>query len=179
MRSSEAWNLKYEDVDFERGAITLNGTLKHGTPRQFKITARLTAVLNALPRRSPMYIFQSNNQALRGLEHFASAFRTLRHRQSLKLQNPNLNRLSFHTFRHWFATMEFNKTKNILHVQARLGHKNIATTIIYNHMINFDADSYNTSVALNVDEARKLIETGFEYVTGNYDDGGKIFRKLK
>jgi hypothetical protein len=46
-------------------------------------------------------------------------------------------------------------------------------------MVNFEVDSYNTAVALNVDEARKLVESGFEFVTGAYDDGGKIFRKLK
>jgi len=28
-------------------------------------------------------------------------------------------------------------------------------------------------------EACGLVEAGFEYVTGNYDDGGKIFRKRK
>jgi hypothetical protein len=30
---------------------------------------------------------------------------------------------------------------------------------------------------MNVKEATKLIELGFEYVTGEYDDGGKIFKK--
>jgi len=28
-------------------------------------------------------------------------------------------------------------------------------------------------------KAVKLVEVGFEYVTGDYDDGGKIFRKRK
>jgi integrase len=183
MRRSEAWGLKWKDADFERCGITLNDPLKHGTPRQFKVSNRLIAILNCLPKRSRTYIFRTDNQTARGfdkgLEHLAAAFRALRHRQALKLQNPNLERISFHTFRHWYATMQFNKTKNILQVQALLGHKDITTTTIYTHMVNFEADAYNTSVALNVDEARKLIEAGFEYVTGNYDDGGKIFRKLK
>jgi hypothetical protein len=30
-----------------------------------------------------------------------------------------------------------------------------------------------------VDDARKLVEAGFEFVTGEYGDGEKIFRKLK
>jgi len=34
-------------------------------------------------------------------------------------------------------------------------------------------------VAKNVEEAKKLVKVGFEYVTGEYDDGGKIFRKRK
>ena len=31
----------------------------------------------------------------------------------------------------------------------------------------------------NVKDACVLIDAGFEYVTGDYDDGGKIFRKPK
>jgi len=34
-------------------------------------------------------------------------------------------------------------------------------------------------VARNTKEACELVEAGFEYVTGEYDDGGKIFRKRK
>jgi len=34
-------------------------------------------------------------------------------------------------------------------------------------------------VAASTAEACKLIEVGFTYVTGEYDDGSKIFRKPK
>ena len=30
---------------------------------------------------------------------------------------------------------------------------------------------------MNAEEAVELVELGFEYVTGEYNDGGKIFRK--
>ena len=123
-------------------------------------------------------MFQNQTETA-SLIHFAAGFRMLRNKLSVKLQKPNLLKISFHSFRHWFATMEYNKTKNLLHVQERLGHKNILNTAIYTHLVNFEADAYNTSVALDVDEARKLVEVGFEFVTGEYDDGGKIFRKLK
>jgi len=40
---------------------------------------------------------------------------------------------------------------------------------------------YNSplELATNVEEACALVETGFEYVTGEYSDCGKIFRKHK
>jgi hypothetical protein len=41
------------------------------------------------------------------------------------------------------------------------------------------ADEYHVKVAKNVEEAMKLVEVGFEYVTGDYNDGSKIFRKRK
>jgi hypothetical protein len=34
-------------------------------------------------------------------------------------------------------------------------------------------------VATNTTEACKLIEDGFAFIPGEYDDGGKIFRKPK
>jgi hypothetical protein len=34
-------------------------------------------------------------------------------------------------------------------------------------------------MASTTEQAKALIELGFEYVTGEYDDGGKIFRKRK
>jgi hypothetical protein len=60
-----------------------------------------------------------------------------------------------------------------------LGHKNIQNTLVYTHLLNFENDEFHTAVAENVEKARNLIEAGFEYVTGEYDDGGKIFRKRK
>lgn len=56
-------------------------------------------------------------------------------------------------------------------------------TNIHNHRKSLfgeqTADECHVKVANNVEEATKLIEVGFEYVTGDYNDGGKIFRKRK
>jgi integrase len=54
-----------------------------------------------------------------------------RKRTATKLANPRINQITFHTFRHWKATMEYHKTKDILHVIRILGHKNIKNTLIY------------------------------------------------
>jgi hypothetical protein len=40
-------------------------------------------------------------------------------------------------------------------------------------------DEFHVSVAKTVEEACRLIQVGFEYVTGDYNDGGKLFRKRK
>jgi hypothetical protein len=64
-----------------------------------------------------------------------------------------------------------------------LGHKNIQNTIVY---VNLEKavfasrdDEFHMHVAKSTDEACKLIRVGFEYVAGDYNDGGKIFRKRK
>ncbi|MDH5374208.1 MAG: hypothetical protein OEZ21_01865 [Candidatus Bathyarchaeota archaeon] len=41
------------------------------------------------------------------------------------------------------------------------------------------SDEYHVKVAYNTQEAIRLLEVGFEYVTGEYHDEGKIFRKRK
>jgi hypothetical protein len=40
-------------------------------------------------------------------------------------------------------------------------------------------EAYISRVALDTKQACELVDAGFEYVTGEYSDGGKIFRKLK
>lgn len=77
--------------------------------------------------------------------------------------------------------MEYHKTKDILHVQRLLGHKNIQNTLIYidleSKLFNNSSEGFTSRVAHNVGEVCSLVESGFEYVTGEYNDGGKIFRK--
>ncbi len=71
--------------------------------------------------------------------------------------------------------MEYHRTRDILHVMQFLGHKNIKNTLVYTHLISFESDDYVCKIARTVDEARTLVEIGFEYVTDV--DGTKLFRK--
>lgn len=117
------------------------------------------------------------------LSSLKSNFYKTRKRIAFKLQNPRLKQIGLHTFRHWKATMEYHKTRDILHVQQALGHRNLKSTLIYINLEkalfqNVD-DKFHVKVALNVEEAAELVEVGFKYVTGDYDDGGKLFRKRK
>ncbi len=73
--------------------------------------------------------------------------------------------------------MEYQRTKDILHVMRLLGHRNITNTLIYTHLVDFEAVEYVSKVAKNVKEARKLVDAGFEYICDV--DGAKIFRKPK
>ena len=94
-----------------------------------------------------------------------------------KLGNPNFLKIHFHTFRHWKATMEYHKTKDILHVMQILGHRSINNTLIYTHLVNFRDDDYTAKIAHSEQEVCQLIESGFEFVC-DYE-GNKVFRKRK
>jgi len=77
--------------------------------------------------------------------------------------------------------MEYHKTKDIVHVQRLLGHKNIQNTLIYitieNALFTDINDEFHVRTAKTIEEACKLVEVGFEYVTEIEDV--KIFRKRK
>ena len=81
------------------------------------------------------------------------------------------------TFKHGEATMEYYKTKDIIHVMKLLGHRNINNTLLYTQLVNFESNEYHVATAKTVEEACRLVEVGFEYVTEM--DGIKIFRKRK
>jgi len=49
--------------------------------------------------------------------------------------------------------------------------------MIHTHLIRFSDEEYTSAVAKTVENARKLIEAGFEYVTEM--NGVKLFRKRK
>ena len=128
-------------------------------------------MLNTLPETSER-IFGNGL-----LKHFRETFNNQKRRIAHKLHNPRLTRITFHTLRHFYASMEYHKTKDILHVKERLRHRNINNTLIYTHLVHFDADTYTVRVAKDVESAVTLLEAGFEYVT-DYGDK-KLFRKRK
>ena len=74
--------------------------------------------------------------------------------------------------------MEYHKTKDILHVMQILGHKNINNTLIYTQLIGFQDDEYVSKVAKTADEAKRLVESGFEYVCTT-PENFMLFKKRK
>ena len=84
-----------------------------------------------------------------------------------------------HTLRHWKATIEYHKTKNILYAKQLLGHKKLEKTEIYTHIINFESDEWHVAHARDLEEENKLIEAGFEYVHYSERDEVAIYRKRK
>jgi integrase len=170
MRIGEARNLKWIDIDLESSRITLNNPEKKGRPRIFKISPKLAAMLNALPKEQTGPFKSCASNIYRDFENQRKTI-------AKRLQNPRLLRITFHTFRHWKATMEYHKTKDLLHVMQFLGHRNIKNTLVYTQLINFENDDYHSATASTVQEAAKLIEAGFEYVC-TYTDI-MLFRKRK
>jgi hypothetical protein len=110
--------------------------------------------------------------------HFSGGFRRHRKKIAHNLCVASIDRIAFKTLRHFKGTMEYHKTKDILHVKNVLGHKNIKNTLVYTHLIDFRDDEWVSKIARNADDACKLVENGFEFVCNTPDDL-MVFRKRK
>jgi integrase/recombinase XerD len=169
MRCGEACQLKWTDIDLVNNSVRITPE-KGGNPRNLKISAKLVDMLNEMPKDTISAFTYNTNAWIRN-------FGRQRKKIAFKLKNPRLTQITFHTFRHWKATMEYYKTKDILHVKEILGHKSLNNTMLYTQLICFKDDDFTASVAHSEEEACKLIEAGFDFVC-DYN-GNKIFRKRK
>jgi hypothetical protein len=75
--------------------------------------------------------------------------------------------------------MEYHKTKNIFHVKRLLGHKKLWNTESYNQLIDFESYMRNMATAQSLDEEKKLIEAGFDYVRYSDKDEVDIYKNRK
>jgi integrase len=118
MRAGEAHQLRWTDLDLVNFTIRVIPE-KHSNPRIIHISPKLAAMLEALPKTYGTRVF-SNAQSR--LDQHRNILIQQRKRIANKLQNPRLLRITFHTLRHFKGTMEYQRTKDILHVMQTLGH---------------------------------------------------------
>jgi integrase len=162
MRSGEAKRLEWVNIDVEKSIVTLNLPEKGSNPRMWKVSQKLIGMLNALPRDSQKVFGDGPINSMK------TTFLRARKRLAAKLQNPRLLRVSFHTFRHWKATMEYHKTHDPYYVKQFLGHKSLRNTEIYINiertLFEPESDEFTVKVTDKVEEVKTLLEVGFEYV---------------
>ncbi len=144
------------------------------------MSAKLITTLQSLSHKNE-YVF-STPKGHGSQKDYSRMMSMTRKYAARKLQNPRLLRIHFHTLRHWKGTMEYHKTKDILHVKTVLGHKSINNTMIYINLEQAlfhagDNSEYTTRVAKTVKGVRALLEAGFEYIIDM--EGVKLFRKRK
>jgi len=175
MRIGEASKLKWIDMNVENNTIILNEPEKNSNPRIFRVSPKLVGILQTLPKKCDRIFGKGSVRDKQWI------FTLQRKRLAVKLGNPRLAQITFHTLRHWKGTMEYHKTHDPWHVKSLLGHKSLKSTEIYINVeqaiFNDADDEFHVKVAANLEEACKLLEVGFEYVTDM--DGKKLFRKRK
>lgn len=140
-----------------------------------KVSSGLMARIQTLPKTSDRIVGVSSVKSM------TTMLCRVKRKAAPSLNNPRLLQIHFHTIRHWKATIEYHKTKDLLHVQQFLRHKDVKATMIYVHLentlFNENSNEFHVKTAKTLEEACELVKVGFEYVMEI--DGIKILRKRK
>lgn len=174
-RKAEAAQLQWTDIDFQRRLISITSK-KGGNPRTLPVSERLIEVLRSLKRKGES-VFNAT------LSSISSNYYQQRLKIAKKTGNPRLREIGLHDFRHWKLTMvahEFNG--NAHYIQYFAGHRDLNTQQIYIHLAEqycgrSASSEFVVELAKNVEEAKKLIAVGFEFV--HEYQGIMMYRKRK
>jgi integrase len=156
-----------KDVDLDSSILNVRGFKGHAS-RSFKLKAETLGLLKW---------YLQKYQSFPKSEWISRAWRRLRDKVSLELQDPALKTIRLYDLRHFYGTMLYHRTKDILFTKQQMGHKKIETTLLYAQLLDLDSEDYHSATAKTVEEACKLIESGFQYVCEF--EGVKLFRKPK
>jgi len=158
-------------IDSERGIINAQGCKGHNS-RSIKLKEKTAEMLR---RYLQMH---SGEKPFPNAKAMSEIWRHTRNKLAETLNEPQLKAIPMRNLRHYHATMLYDKTKDILLVKQRLGHKKIETTMFYTQLIHFnDEEEYTVRVAQTIEEDKELIENGFQFVTER--EGMKIYKKRK
>jgi len=175
LRPIELCNLKVKDIDLDHKTVNPT-TAKGGNPRTIPMTANLTAKIQ---ERIILKNLKPNDKLFANVtaDQYSSQYRTLRNKLAIKLKDPSIQTIRLYDFRHYFCTKKLYDINNPYTVMVLMGHKKLQTTQKYMHLLNFGDEEYTVAGATTANEATKLIETGFQYVTTI--EGIQLFRKRK
>ncbi len=167
--------LKVKDIDLKTGKVTLTSA-KHCNGRTLKIKNR---TLDMLKQHIQKHNLTQNCRIFpTSSGHISDVYRRHRNALAQKLQTPTIAQIRLYDFRHYYATMLYHKTKDLLHVKTALGHKDLRQTLRYTQLLETtEEDEFHCKVARTEHEMIELIEKGFIFV--HEKDGLAYFKKRK
>jgi len=146
MRYSEVLNLKWSDINFDEGFITVTET-KSGKYRTIPMNETLRQTLVDIYQQTKSeYVFVRKNgeqvKSIRTAFHYA-------------IKKSGVDKFVFHDLRHSFASRLVMKGVDLITVQQLLGHSSVVMTERYSHpsskhkmdaVFTLDADSMDTKM---------------------------------
>jgi integrase len=167
--------LQVKDIDLKTRIVNLTGA-KHTIGRNGKLRPKTIEMLKRYINKR--HLSQGDRIFPTKSENISESYRKLRNRLAEKLQDPTIKQIRLYDFRHFKASIEYHKTKDLLYVKQLLGHKDLRTTLRYTQLLEIHDDEWTCKIATTKEESVPLIEAGFEYLFTD-TDGTKLFRKRK
>jgi len=161
------------DIDAEQGLISIRGCKGHASGT-YKLKTRTAEMLRIYLHKNPQeHPFPTS-------EIMGDVWRQTRRRAATKLCKPELDKIILKSLRNYSGAQLYYKLPDPIAVMRHLRHKKLETTMHYIRGITTSGEEeFICKAAATPQEATALIEQGFQYVTGEYNDGGKLFRKRK
>jgi integrase/recombinase XerD len=173
LRPIELHRLTLSNIDLENGIIYPESA-KGGHARALTLKVSTLAMLKEFVRKNNFGLDERMFPSTTIMSHI---FIRTRNRLAERLCELQLKKFRLYDLRHYYATMLYHKTKDILLVKEKLGHRRLETTLVYTHLVDFRDEEFTVRATSTVAEASKLIESGFEFV--NEIDGTALYRKRK
>jgi site-specific recombinase XerD len=131
LRLSEVRNLRWEDIDFDRGLIHIKQA-KGEKERVVFLHKELKKLLEEYGIRKSGFVLISE----RGRKYNERTIQQIVRKAARKARIKK--KVTPHTLRHSFATHLLEAGADIRYIQQLLGHKSLRTTQIYTHVANKD-----------------------------------------
>jgi integrase/recombinase XerD len=136
LRAGEVLNLTWRDLDVQTGKVLVRRG-KGDKDRQVWVHDEVVELLRAWRERAP--VSRVAFPTLKGTRIYDSALREMVKRRGVKAGIPK--DVHPHMLRHTYATELYRATKDIRLVQKALGHAQLATTMIYTHIVDDDMET--------------------------------------
>ena len=173
LRPIELHRLTLRYVDLENGILHIK-TAKHGKVRTLRLKTKTLAMLRTYVSK---HRFGLSDIMFSKPDTMSKAFQQARKRTAEKFQDPEILKVRLYDLRHFYGSMLYHKTKDLLFVKEKLGHRSLSSTMRYMHLIDWDYDEFIVKIASSIEEYKSLLEQGFEYIS-DYESM-KVLRKRK
>ncbi|XMB87445.1 site-specific integrase [Mycoplasmatota bacterium WC44] len=132
VRKNELRNIKLENLDLENNQINLKYTKTRVNRTVFVSDITKAAIINCIEAIGPNdYLLTTldgkRQLSLKSMERVVNKIKK-------KLNLPDEISISFHKFRHTYATMYLSKGADLEFIRKTLGHKHLTTTEKYLHV---------------------------------------------
>jgi integrase len=144
LRPIEVSNLTLKHIDLNEGRIYPE-TAKGGEARILKMKTETLALLKQLVSTNNPDL---NDKIFPCSKTLQKNWNKLRNRIAQRLGKQELKQIRLYDLRHFYGTMLYHKTKDIVHVQRKMGHKSLKNTLIYIDLADFHNDEFVREIPL-------------------------------
>jgi integrase len=125
MRRGEIFSLTWDQVDFDRGLITVERSKNDGV-RHIPMNSQLTEELKTIKINTPgKYVFSKNN---------GESYKDIKTGFLGSLKRSGITKCRFHDLRHTFASHLVMNGADIATVKELMGHRTVSMTMRYAHL---------------------------------------------